>query len=957
MATGLPGLILLGLIFATWTRISAGMHGTLSMGRSSAISMDADEMAREDSSGSFELSHLEKKAAILHQQIRKRLNTVVDGEEVFRIAEDIPAINRCIDKAVSIASADKEDADDAVLAIQRLASLSVEHNNWALTSNDRRFEQLSDCVEIGLSEISCMDLCKYMWSISVLGLSDEQRARAVFKEYMTRLEPTTSKKALTEGEMATMMWTVGCVRNNFGWTDDNLMANLTTSLLDESMDTLNKSGRLLVRILWTLTVHKDSVDSADGKRLGQKVLRMLDLGYRHEHLSPHHISTIILATASLHLMEDEDAEELVEHVAKALSTLKLRIVEETISISELDLAASALTELHNELQFMLQRWKVSFASKISGAPSSAHMDTLLSQTRSTAESLLTIGLNKMSQLDVESCASLMRIVVTVLPRGILSSEFIEAAAARLEVFVESWHAQHYFWSPTDAASLLESVAQMTWNMRGEGPSEGGTTSSIGVHGKDRLDVELMQAKLLRDRRSASSDSSDHDSVEGGDAPVLSPIDRKWSKFTPFQRWQRLAGICSSVCSSQADNINDVPLLVGSAWSCVSYCRPCRSLAREVKLRLASSDFEKRWDPVLLSRVASVMVSVHGGKGGLTATGKLRSGGGGGEEDFVMGFDVADAGKLARKLLPTVQLIPSLSERINALIAIANLNSNSPEGVGGTLDKRQIDSASIDFDPVKLQDVRSRVLLRFLQADVPKNEDMDIATKKALRKRKVDPTTVYAYGEPSEQTTRLTLLAELMRDWNDGRGNDRLLSAPLIDSIKEALRDMLPASRLMEIEARGDSTEDPPKPSPLGVEAEAREIYYPLADTDSTTTEEIRSEETEFSEEWSGADLVALGDALQVVAAHCWKDDELEALVDAVIGAVIEQCDENNNSSSGQRHLYDIGRIEGMLQLYRLAKQHPDRSPKDFFGFASGVARKFIPKIRNAFVHVLTDRGD
>ena len=119
----------------------------------------------------------------------------------------------------------------------------------------------------------------------------------------------------------------------------------------------------------------------------------------------------------------------------------------------------------------------------------------------------------------------------------------------------------------------------------------------------------------------------------------------------------------------------------------------------------------------------------------------------------------------------------------------------------------------------------------------------------------------------------------------------------------------------------------------------------------------RSDSDSYDEQeelWTGADLVALGDALRVIAVHNWKDDELESLVDAVIATAITQCDENNHSSSGHRHLYDIGRVEGSLQLYRLAK-HTDT--KAFFGFASGVARKYIPKIKEALVSVLGDRGD
>lgn len=943
--------ILLVILHYCRCRTSVTVPSTSGSGKVGSEASLSDEEPADAHETAEPLSQLELKLARLHQGIRSRLNAVTNGDEVFRIAEDIPAITRCTDKAISIGSADKEDAEDAVLAIQRLASLSVESNNWALTTNDRRFEQLSDCVELGLSDISSMELCKYLWSISVLGLSDEDRARAVFGEYLARIE--APDKNLSEGEVATMMWTVGCVKNNFGWTDNRLMAKLTDLLLEEPLESLNRGGRLLVRILWTLTVHKDSIDSFACRRLGQKVLHMLDIGSRQDDLSTHHISTIILAGASLHVMREEAAEQLVDFFSQALSILKDRITEENLAVSELGLAASALTELYDELQYLERRQKVSSTAADEATRRHAQsmimskqLDGLLEEVRGAAESLLSSGLLKMSQLDIDSCASLMKIVVTVLPRGELSTDFVEAAASRLEVFVESWHAQHYCWSPTDAASLLESVARMTWSMRGQGPS--GLASSIGVHGKDRLGVQLMQEKHRRSTNEQRERSDgDHD-TDG---------DQQWGRFTPFQRWQRLAGICSSICSSQADNINDAPLLVGSAWSCVSYDRPCSLLASEVKRRLPSLEFGEAWGPAHLSHLASVMVSSHGSgtKNGLK------------DASANSGFEPEHLDRVSAALLPTIKFIPSLSERINAIITFASLVA-SGSGTATMQDDNHIECASIDFNADKLRDVRSRVLLRFLQSDIPKSEEMDRETRRALRKRKVDPSISYKHlspvGEHAEQATRLSLLSKLMKDWHHhstskgGRRDDRLLGA-LIDSTKDAIREMLPSCRLKEMEGlRDEDTTRRATEVSTSSGEDADGIIDPLSRSNRVRGHEgERSDSDSYDEQeelWTGADLVALGDALRVIAVHNWKDDELESLVDAVIATAITQCDENNHSSSGHRHLYDIGRVEGSLQLYRLAK-HTDT--KAFFGFASGVARKYIPKIKEALVSVLGDRGD
>ena len=104
----------------------------------------------------------------LYANIKSRLENADGSDEVFRIAEDIPAIQRCTDKALSIAWADKKDAE--VVAIHRLASLCVEPNKWVLTAGDRRFDQLSDCVDLQLPHLPILDLCKYLWATSVIRL-------------------------------------------------------------------------------------------------------------------------------------------------------------------------------------------------------------------------------------------------------------------------------------------------------------------------------------------------------------------------------------------------------------------------------------------------------------------------------------------------------------------------------------------------------------------------------------------------------------------------------------------------------------------------------------------------------------------------------------------------------------------------------------------------------------------
>jgi hypothetical protein len=998
------------------------------------------------------MAPVQNKKSELHSDIIARVHAATSVNEVLRAAEDIPAIQRCIDKALSISHADKEDAHDAVLAIQRLASLSVEPNDWSLATGDRRFEQLSDIVELGLAEISSMDLCKYLWSISVLGFSYEDRTRAVFAEYRARMHDQQQQQqqqhphppphpALTVGDLSTMIWTCACARNNLGWTDTELMGQLISSLQENqsSLDAL--SARLLVRVMWALYVYKDN--SRAGRALGRRVIELLDEQGQGTH-SAHHLSTTLMATSSLHLLEppsqrrplsstvngsgddkDGDDEALslphLDHVARALQRLKGLIQGDTegFSVSEIDITASALTELHEELLRSLQQYKMmgestaadnndndddiqgteglSASAVFSGGGGrdlenySRKLGELVGDTRAAAESLVATSTASLSHMDVETCASAMKAAVVILPNHDVSREFTEAAAARMLVFVESWQAQHYFWSPTGAASVLESVAQMTWNLRGD------KITSIGVLGKDRLDVELMQAKRLREREGAEAETTEPASASASASSAASAAslvenygkDEKWaSKFTPFQTWQRLAGLCSAICSSQADNINDPPLLIGSAWSCSCYSRPCPLLTAEVKSRFMPLKLEseggERWTPTLLARLAMVMVSgqlnknINNDKGDIEST-------------------------LSQALLPALKLIPSLAERVDALVAFSGMG-----GGGRTIPApaaSEIAKAGAGFSPDRLSGVRTRALLRFMQADVMKSEAMGLAAKKILRKRKVDPHVTYAeISSPdaeAEQTTRLSLLAKLMLDWHNhksgGRGDDHRLLSALVDSVKEAVRTMLPLCALEELDAASSSSSSSSSSSPSiggsessGVKKEeqgeqeqeqhhangARDDAHAKPRAEPTAGGggggsggsgaeggQVRSHHTADGggAEWTSADLVALSKVLQLAATHHWVDEELESLASLAVEAAIDGCDQNDRSSAGHRRLYDIGRIEGMLQLYRLSKQvHQDGvglySSKALFGFASGVARKFIPRIRSALVGALQSEG-
>lgn len=130
---------------------------------------------------------------------------------------------------------------------------------------DRRFEQLVEVVELNLSSMSVIPLTRYLWGITVVGISDSDHIKTVFEAYNQRVEsydildvPNEDVTIQTTEELAMMLWTVGCVKETFKWTNIPLVTAILQRLTvyNYKHSTLNglRSG-LLARVLWSTAVH------------------------------------------------------------------------------------------------------------------------------------------------------------------------------------------------------------------------------------------------------------------------------------------------------------------------------------------------------------------------------------------------------------------------------------------------------------------------------------------------------------------------------------------------------------------------------------------------------------------------------------------------------------------------------------------------------------------------------
>lgn len=131
-----------------------------------------------------------------------------------------------------------------------------------------------------------LDLARYLWGVTVLGINDKELVDFVLKEYNVRVQnyrnelklqdermdgttslasssqplsigsggglSSVSQTSLTVEKLATMLWTLGCVKDTLGWTDVTLAMDIAS--LVSSSNPRSLSSRLIVRVLWSMTV-------------------------------------------------------------------------------------------------------------------------------------------------------------------------------------------------------------------------------------------------------------------------------------------------------------------------------------------------------------------------------------------------------------------------------------------------------------------------------------------------------------------------------------------------------------------------------------------------------------------------------------------------------------------------------------------------------------------------------
>ena len=207
-------------------------------------------------------------------------------EELFEVCENIPIILNCQDKALKITEASINDSLLTSYALQRFAIISSDLNNEIKSSTssnshdnnnddiknensdkhiclsdilrrDRRFQQLLEILECSLHTLPVLDICRIIWSLTVVGINDDNGYNTInlcIKQFLNRIniayyhahdrhgQTMPTYNSLNGQELATMVWTLGCIKHTFGSSSSSSSSSGSSNGSDSGSGSDRSSG-------------------------------------------------------------------------------------------------------------------------------------------------------------------------------------------------------------------------------------------------------------------------------------------------------------------------------------------------------------------------------------------------------------------------------------------------------------------------------------------------------------------------------------------------------------------------------------------------------------------------------------------------------------------------------------------------------------------------------------------
>ena len=603
-----------------------------------------------------------------------------------------------------IVHADDDDAWLAAAAIYRLGSIVASHRILGTASPsvlhfdlDRQYEQLVECVELRAKSIKVTDLSRYLWGASTLRGIDENQANVAFNEFTRRLELNgeDEKSIISIEEAANIMWAVGCVKDNFGWSSAPLVS-LLCDHLDEGDALSSLSSKMIVRVLWSLALH-----NSNDIELCLHGLSAID---SRGLLNVSGTSAINLLWSVAQFKDLTDVDLMLRLLDRVLHVIQDK--ETILGVTEIALACDALVTLH-ETTRLASTAALSLpvgASRSSSYQRIEKLKTASELIEKCTGCLVDSYIHNHRLSKIMSISALISILRAAVVASVTTSDIWGLALTRLE---DAFHSNACI-STVEAASILEIITSIP--------------KSIESSQHVRNDNECTDTKITNDPSTTPELSTSLPPVGPASVDDVSNVKGQYvTQGSRNPRWHSVVGRLAAISATNAAQMKDKTCLINASWALATLGYPYRKLLTAVRKSIQFALHELT--PNLLARLVVAVAAeecfvgsyVNAGAAGLRASPKL-------DREFVDQVALSVYRNLAGMTPVTVQInamvavallgrLTSFEMRVSPITASTSKNRTPDQGV----DKQKEGDRSVTISAKHLKLLPTNVLIKVFWA--------------------------------------------------------------------------------------------------------------------------------------------------------------------------------------------------------------------------------------------------
>jgi hypothetical protein len=601
-------------------------------------------------------------------------NTV---DDLFQIIEEIPAIKRSMERAMKISVADIDDAALAIHALARVAQLigniSEDVDPLMLSEinhviQDRRIEQLTECVELQLSALKIEELSKYLWSLVMIDLDDnEDFLKPVILEYNERLrihyaiesndiKESSSVMRMSKDQQAMMIWALGCVRDRYpsSGNHEGLLDKLLESLLscpdqfqykDSSAIIQMLNPQLVVRMLWSLSIH--SSPSNQGLYKTVMTLGLEATVKRIESLSLTNKIMLLWCSAQYGIVAKMSTSRLLSNLAIHLQRGELDREDQIYVVDSIRLISGITRRLYIKLKdeetaAKLKEDEDDGEEPLKNSRKWKHRHCQGTTKAENMNSVECLAILESSGAMIYHIAQLTTRDMDVLPMTFLTSVFKAIATVELHGL-------------NDRQVMVDFVQKLMLRVNAE-------LEGRGIRGfiTPKEAANLLEAMVLNTDYHSLLSMENAKVISMGSQPALTA----WEVVSPDPAWHKIAGKLAVISSVNAAEIGEKSQVVAASWAIACLGHSYRPLFRVA--RRATQFVLHEQTAQTLARLAVTIASEEAAS--------FASGGG-----MSVKLDHEFVDQVAISTLRRAKEIPSLKELVHAVVSIAFLGRLSSSG--------------------------------------------------------------------------------------------------------------------------------------------------------------------------------------------------------------------------------------------------------------------------------------